>query len=95
MKTNVFFIMMLFMAVAFGFISCGNAETKKENMETKHNHKEGEAHHSVYQCAMHCEQGKTYDKPGKCPVCNKDLKEVHEHEEGHGHNHKEGDGHSH
>ncbi|WP_428092463.1 heavy metal-binding domain-containing protein [Candidatus Pollutiaquabacter sp.] len=22
---------------------------------------------------MDCEKGKTYDKPGQCPVCNMDL----------------------
>ncbi len=28
---------------------------------------------SVYQCPMDCEHGKTYDNPGKCPVCEMDL----------------------
>jgi hypothetical protein len=28
---------------------------------------------AVYQCPMDCETGKTYDKPGKCPVCGMDL----------------------
>lgn len=95
MKTKVFIILMLFTAIAFGFTSCGNAETKKENKQSKHEHKEGEAHNHDYQCANDCEKGKTYDKPGKCPVCNSDLKEVHEHKAGDGHNHKEGDGHNH
>lgn len=27
-----------------------------------------------YFCPMHCEGAKTYDKPGKCPVCNMNLK---------------------
>lgn len=27
-----------------------------------------------YFCPMHCEGAKTYDKPGKCPVCSMDLK---------------------
>ncbi len=26
-----------------------------------------------YQCPMKCEGGKTYDKPGNCPVCNMKL----------------------
>jgi len=30
---------------------------------------------AVYQCPMDCEKGKTYDKPGQCPVCKMDLKE--------------------
>lgn len=29
---------------------------------------------SVYFCPMHCEGAKTYDKPGKCPVCSMNLK---------------------
>lgn len=28
---------------------------------------------AVYQCPMDCEHGKTYDKAGKCPVCEMDL----------------------
>lgn len=27
-----------------------------------------------YYCPMHCEGAKTYDKPGKCPVCSMNLK---------------------
>ena len=31
----------------------------------------------VYQCPMKCEGvDKTYDKPGSCPVCKMELKEV-------------------
>jgi Heavy metal binding domain len=26
-----------------------------------------------YACPMNCEKGKTYDKPGSCPVCHMDL----------------------
>lgn len=28
----------------------------------------------LYQCPMDCEDGKTYDEQGKCPVCKMDLK---------------------
>jgi len=31
---------------------------------------------AIYQCPMDCEKGKTYDKPGKCPVCEMDFEEV-------------------
>lgn len=31
---------------------------------------------TTYQCPMDCEEGKTYEKPGKCPVCEMDLEEV-------------------
>jgi hypothetical protein len=29
-----------------------------------------------YQCPMKCENEKTYDKAGKCPMCQMDMKEV-------------------
>ncbi|MDP6922686.1 MAG: heavy metal-binding domain-containing protein, partial [Lutibacter sp.] len=28
----------------------------------------------TYQCPMDCEEGKTYDEAGSCPVCKMDLK---------------------
>lgn len=49
-------------------------------------HKEVHGHHHTasappshqgsdekYYCPMHCDGGKTYDKPGNCPVCGMDL----------------------
>ncbi len=30
----------------------------------------------AYQCPMDCEKGKTYTKPGSCPICKMDLKKV-------------------
>jgi hypothetical protein len=35
-----------------------------------------ETKYSKYQCPMKCEKDKTYDKPGKCPVCEMDLEGV-------------------
>jgi hypothetical protein len=32
--------------------------------------------HDAYQCPMDCEDGKTYEKEGNCPVCKMDLKKV-------------------
>ncbi len=32
---------------------------------------------SSYKCPMDCEHGKTYNKPGSCPVCKMDLKLLH------------------
>ncbi len=32
--------------------------------------------YSKYQCPMKCEQEKTYDKPGKCPVCGMEIKGI-------------------
>lgn len=31
-----------------------------------------------YACPMKCEKNKTYDKPGKCPVCGMKLAPVAE-----------------
>jgi len=31
---------------------------------------------ATYHCPMDCEKGKTYDKPGQCPVCNMDLEKI-------------------
>lgn len=36
----------------------------------------GEKKYTKYQCPMKCEKDKTYDKPGKCPVCDMDLEGV-------------------
>ncbi len=58
----------LFVSLAmFAFASCSDA-TKSDAAA------EGAAQTAaVYQCPMDCEEGKTYDKPGKCPVCEMDL----------------------
>lgn len=32
-----------------------------------------ESHQHAYRCPMNCEKGKTYEKPGKCPVCGMNL----------------------
>ncbi|MFN8711272.1 MAG: heavy metal-binding domain-containing protein [Bacteroidota bacterium] len=31
---------------------------------------------TVYACPMDCENGKTYEKAGQCPVCEMDLEKV-------------------
>ena len=62
MKKTAF---ILFLATATMW-SC----TKPTKTEEK---TQGSQSTSVYQCPMDCEHGKTYDKPGKCPVCEMDL----------------------
>ncbi len=32
--------------------------------------------HAAYMCPMECEGNKTYDHPGKCPICGMDLVKV-------------------
>lgn len=58
--------------------SCENnrSEYKKENTITE------QTENNNYQCPMKCEDNKTYDKPGQCPVCNMDLEKI---ETTHGH----------
>ena len=51
------------------FASC--KEQKADPKSESHT----ELHASAeYQCPMDCEDGKTYEKAGKCPVCKMDLK---------------------
>lgn len=56
------------------------------------------AMNAEYQCPMDCEDGKTYDKEGACPVCKMDLKKLksmdsdkHEHENGEVHDNHDSD----
>ena len=84
----------LVIAIGFSFTSC-----KSEKKETKEVEKEivkevvadeaGDKDMAlpVHKCPMDCEKGKTYDKPGQCPVCKMDLKEVKPDGDAEGHNH--------
>ena len=56
---------MLFAVTGVSLTSCNNGEASHE-----------EHAHAHYQCPMDCEKGKTYEEPGKCPVCKMDLKEA-------------------
>lgn len=83
-------VMMVFAIAMVTTVSCNKKETTETTTEpttteqTAHEHKEGDTHQLAYACPMDCENGKTYDKPGKCPVCEMDLTEVESHE---GHQH--------
>lgn len=57
-------IMLSLIAGSF-LISCNQKSETKNTDNTKVA--------ATYQCPMDCEKGKTYDKPGKCPVCEMDL----------------------
>ena len=46
---------------------------KKQDTSTEVKQDTTQVSNAVYQCPMDCEKGKTYDKPGKCPVCGMDL----------------------
>ena len=63
------------------FTSCKSdkKEVKKEQVSSG---KKEIADKDVYQCPMKCEDKKTYDKEGNCPVCKMKLrkKETEKHD---------------
>ena len=61
MATGMFFL------AGMMFTACGSEGTDAQEQTAKK---------TVYQCPMDCENGKTYDEPGKCPVCEMEIKEV-------------------
>jgi len=63
------------LALVFGlfFVAFSNAQEKKSPKQSLTLTTKAEKA-TVYQCSMDCEKGKTYDKPGSCPVCKMDLK---------------------
>jgi rubrerythrin len=56
--------------------ACNNSNTRNTEQTTEQA--------LVYECPMKCE-GKTFDKPGKCPVCGMDLEKVENKNDGHKH----------
>lgn len=62
-----------------------NHQNEQENISEEHkmNFSDGsgmnnqyngkESQETKYQCPMNCEGNKTYNQPGKCPVCNMQL----------------------
>jgi uncharacterized paraquat-inducible protein A len=73
---------LMIFALIFGFsamvMSCKGDKKEQveesEMMESPGVHNADMAMAAEYQCPMDCEEGKTYDKEGKCPVCKMDLK---------------------
>lgn len=66
---KLFFAFATVTAFAFIAISCNNdASTTKETTTT-----DSTAHAHSFRCPMNCEDGKTYDKEGRCPVCGMNL----------------------
>ena len=59
------FKIILSMAIAVFCFTAVNAQPIKATGDTV-----------IYQCPMKCEGDKTYDKAGKCPVCNMNLSKV-------------------
>lgn len=59
------------MAIALFSFGVADAQTKQEESKTK---KDTAA--TNYQCPMKCEGEKSYQKNGKCPICEMDLKSI-------------------
>ena len=60
----------LFFGLSMIVLSCKGNE--KETSETEI----VEEQHDHYKCPMACEEGKTYNEKGNCPVCKMDLQKV-------------------
>jgi Heavy metal binding domain len=60
-------LVLVFLSVAF--LACNNDKTSVAKPTDT-------AAAAKYICPMNCEKGKTYDKPGACPVCHMDLEPI-------------------
>ena len=72
-------VLLLTLILSFSVMLSSCKETKAD---PKHEHHEGAvekadmALNDVYQCPTDCEDGKTYDAEGVCPVCKMNLQLV-------------------
>jgi hypothetical protein len=76
---KIFIVLAFIFTVSILCTSCKTEEKKEDKKEHVLSDRE------VYQCPMKCEKEKTYEKEGKCPVCEMKLrKKVDEkHDEDH------------
>ena len=91
---KVILVLALMLSASTVLVSCkGDKKEHNEESEMQEDraaNKADMAVNTVYQCPMDCEEGKTYESAGACPVCAMDLKKVekegeHEHENGETH----------
>jgi len=71
MKKSIL-IFALLLGMSMIVFSCKNNDKQTSETETI------EGQHDHYKCPMDCENGKTYEEEGKCPVCKMDLQAVKE-----------------
>ena len=62
---------LLLLITAICFTASVHAQKTKVKTKTKQ-----QVARSSYQCPMKCEEEKTYNKPGKCAVCNMNLRKI-------------------
>jgi PBP1b-binding outer membrane lipoprotein LpoB len=65
MKKTVLILTIVIGLSGFVISGCSHAPAESKSKQTEQK--------VLYQCPMDCEHGKTYDTPGKCPVCEMDL----------------------
>lgn len=65
---KVIVLSVMLLVVSAITLSCRDTKKKEESKEVTMN--------VDYACPMDCENGKTYETVGKCPVCEMDLKKV-------------------
>ena len=92
---KVLFVFALLISASIVVSSCkGEKEEKHEEHSEMHEENGADqadiAMAAEYQCPMDCEEGKTYDSAGACPVCEMDLKRVEKEDE---HTHEDGETH--
>ena len=74
----------IILAILASLTACNKTKTAEANSEAtktteattqSHENKDGEANDAelAYVCPMDCENGKTYNQPGKCPKCEMNL----------------------
>lgn len=77
---KILLVLALMLSASTVLVSCkGEKKEHSEETEMQENHaasKADMAMNDIYQCPMDCEEGKTYDKEGNCPVCKMALKKV-------------------
>lgn len=83
--------MLLVCCMSIVVVSCKESK-EKESESSQAAEKAEMAMNDVFQCPMDCEEGKTYDEEGSCPVCKMDLKKVEKEKEQDSTDH---DGHDH
>jgi len=76
MKKSVMLLVLIF-CISTIAVSCKDSKKETEVERTELGVEKADlAMNDVYQCPMDCENGKTYDKEGSCPVCKMDLNKV-------------------
>jgi uncharacterized paraquat-inducible protein A len=76
MKKLIFVFAMIF-AVGLFFTGCKENKKTEEKVESHegndHDKTDAYASDQAFHCTTGCEEGKTYDKEGNCPVCKSKL----------------------